>query len=242
MSKEGEYGGELSRLRATYAAREADPLVRRRERVQNLGHVFNREQLRHELSRLIQRYFGGSLAGQRILEVGCGAGAFFEDLQVQGAQPELYWGVDILPDRLVIAEKRFPAAHFLISSGHQLPFPDANFDLVCQGTMMSSILDATLKQAIAGEMDRVLSHGGHILWYDFWVNPTNRKTRGIRRREIRSLFPTYSLEARRVTLAPPVARLLAPHSLTMCRAMAASPILRTHYLAVLTKARRARIG
>ena len=43
--------------------------------------------------------------------------------------------------------------------------------------------------AMAEEMVRVLRKpDGLIVWYDFWLNPTNKQTRGIRPTEIKKLF------------------------------------------------------
>jgi hypothetical protein len=64
-------------------------------------------------------------------------------------------------------------------------------------------------------------------------NPRNRDVRGIRRREIAALFPDCRLELRRVTLAPPVARWLAPRAPLFVRLLGAIPLLRTHYLGAL---------
>jgi len=83
-------------------------------------------------------------------------------------------------------------------------------------------------------MRRVLKPDGIILWYDFrFDNPWNRAVRGIGRREIHELFPEYRIELRRVTLAPPIARWIAPRSRLVACALARLPPLRTHYLGVL---------
>ena len=58
--------------------------------------------------------------------------------------------------------------------------------------------------------------GGMILWYDFWLNPINPQTRGIRPAEIKRLFPNCLYEFHRITLAPPIARKLAPISWGLC--------------------------
>jgi hypothetical protein len=51
-----------------------------------------------------------------------------------------------------------------------------------------------------------------ILWYDFWLNPSNLQTKGFRPAEIKRLFPTCRFEFQRLTLAPPLARRLVPFS------------------------------
>jgi len=55
-------------------------------------------------------------------------------------------------------------------------------------TAISSILDPEIRRNICADMQRVLRSpdpasgkpGGMILWYDFWLNPTNPQTRGVR--------------------------------------------------------------
>jgi hypothetical protein len=114
-----------------------------------------------------------------------------------------------------------------------LPYASRSFDLVLQLTAFSSILDDRIRCAIAGEMLRVLKPGGLIVWYDFWLNPTNRQTRGIRPAEILRLFPGSSVEFQRVTLAPPIARRLMPISWIACELLENLRIFNTHYLAAI---------
>jgi hypothetical protein len=55
------------------------------------------------------------------------------------------------------------------------------------------------------------------------------------REEIGALFPGCRTTLTRVTLAPPLARILAPKAPAVARMLAAVPWLRTHYLGVLRK-------
>lgn len=97
--------------------------------------------------------------------------------------------------------------------------------------MFSSILDPRMKQRIAQEILRVLRVGGAILWLDFFFNnPNNPDVRGVGRKEIRSLFPDCIAEVRRVNLAPPLVRLLAPRSWLLCDFLSGLAFLDTHYL------------
>jgi hypothetical protein len=60
--------------------------------------------------------------------------------------------------------------------------------------------------------------------------------RGIRRRELQSLFPGFQLRLRRVTLAPPLARLIAPRSALAALVLEDVRLLNTHYLGLLRRA------
>ncbi|RME57974.1 hypothetical protein D6779_07460 [Candidatus Parcubacteria bacterium] len=76
--------------------------------------------------------------------------------------------------------------------------------------------------------------GANVI-YDFRLShPRNSNAVRIGEREIRRLFPGMALTMRRVTLAPPLARAIAPVSpwlaYTLERAL---PFLRTHALYLL---------
>jgi hypothetical protein len=71
------------------------------------------------------------------------------------------------------------------------------------------------------------------LWYDFAVNnPKNPNVRKVSRREIRRLFPTLNGEIKSVSLAAPLARLVASNQ-AVAAVLETVPILRTHLLGVL---------
>lgn len=228
-------GAEIARLRQVYRDRTSDEAIRNRYSLANRGNLFNWQQRDDTLASLISCHFGGSLRAQRIVDVGCGRGELLRDLQRYGASAESYWGVDLMVDRVEAARARFPDAHFLSASAHHLPFDDQEFDLVCQFTLMSSIVDPDTKRKVADELDRVLRPGGRLLWYDYWINPLNRSARGIRVAEIRHLFPSYSHDVRQITLAPPIARVVGPRSASLLPVLSRVRLLRTHYAAMLTK-------
>jgi hypothetical protein len=77
---------------------------------------------------------------------------------------------------------------------------------------------------------------GLVLWYDFRFNPTNRQTRGVPAAEIRRLFPNCRIAIERLTLAPPLARWLAPVSPLTCGLLERLRIFNTHCLAAIRPA------
>jgi ubiquinone/menaquinone biosynthesis C-methylase UbiE len=165
-----------------------------------------------------------------ILEMGCGGGGVLIEYLEFGVSPAKIYGVDLLFDRLLIAHQRLPGSSFFNADGQSLPFLSSTFDLVIQSTAISSILDADIRYKICADMLRVLKPGGMIIWYDFWLNPTNLQTHGIRPSEIRWLFPNSTLEFHKITLAPPIARRIIPISWILALFMEDLRVFNTHYL------------
>jgi hypothetical protein len=84
-------------------------------------------------------------------------------------------------------------------------------------------------------MLRIVKPGGLVLSYDFWLNPSNPQTRGIRPAEIKQLFPNCQHEFHRITLAPPITRRLASISWGLCLFLESLKIFNTHYLVTIRK-------
>jgi hypothetical protein len=67
-------------------------------------------------------------------------------------------------------------------------------------------------------------------------NPKNQDVRGIKSSEIHELFPEFSIDLWRITLAPPLARKIPKPMLPfLYPLLSAIPILRTHYLGLFLK-------
>lgn len=178
------------------------------------------------------------LGDRDILEVGCGSGFWLREFIKWGADPARLVGVDLLEDRIADARRlTAPGVRFRAGTALGTGLAAHGFDLVLQATVFTSILDPAVRRALATEMLRLLRPGGHVLWYDFRVNnPRNPDVRGVGAAEIRRLFPGCALRLRRVTLAPPLARAVAPRSRALATVLTALPWLRTHYLALITPA------
>ena len=188
----GESGArrEEERVRAAYARRDLLPPDRYlRSDPFTLYSTHEREAV---MAAMLRAEGVSSLAGIRILDVGCGRGDSMRQFVEHGAAPEDLHGIDLLNDRIEAARRLTPNATLLCGSATEMPFPAGSFDLVAQSTLFTSILDRDVKRMIAAEMARVLAPRGMILWYDFsYDNPRNRDVRGIGKREIRELFPHF---------------------------------------------------
>ena len=197
------------------------------------AHLFTIQGRQRAIVRRLGREGLWPLAGRDILEVGCGSGGVLLELLSYGADAERLHGTDLLAERVAVAHRRLPHVAVTCADGGRLPYGDKSFDLLLQFTMFSSILDQALCYTVANEMRRVLKPGGLILWYDFWLNPMNRQTRGIRPPEIRSYFPNSQYSFERITLAPPLSRRLVPLSWAGAVALEAMGLFNTHYLAAI---------
>lgn len=220
------------RIEAAYARRGGSG----RYAPTNPAHRFMiQDRERRVLSRLAREGWE-ALGGYEILEVGCGRGDNLLDLIRWGAHPGRLHGVDLLEERLEAARCRLPGSVDLQhADAAALPWASSSFDLVLQSTVFTSILETDLKRRVATEMLRVLRSQGAILWYDFAVdNPRNPDVSGVPVSEIRNLFPSCSVKAERVTLAPPLTRFFAPWSWIACATLQLVPFLRTHRLAWIT--------
>jgi ubiquinone/menaquinone biosynthesis C-methylase UbiE len=186
---------------------------------------------------LLSRYGCAPLNTKKILEVGCGSGYWLREFIKWGARPENITGIDLLDHRIAEARQLCPAAvDVRCGSAAQLALPDAIFDVVIQSTVFTSILDAEMKQQIASEMLRVVKSDGLIVWYDYHVNnPWNPDVRGVKKKEIHRLFPGCRIELRRITLAPPLARWIAPRSWFMAHLLKRIPVFCTHYIGIIKK-------
>ncbi len=222
---------ESSRLQEVYAGRAAHTAGR--YSLGSDGHLFTMQQRQRAVLLALRRGGVWPLAGRDILEVGCGSGGVLLELLSYGAEPARLHGTDLLAERVAAARRLLPHVTITCADGRRLPYPDATFDLVLQFTMFSSILDKALCYTVANEMRRVLKPDGLVLWYDFWLNPLNKQTRGIRPAEIREYFPNSRYSFERITLAPPLARRLAPRSWPGAQLLEATRLLNTHYLAAI---------
>jgi ubiquinone/menaquinone biosynthesis C-methylase UbiE len=200
--------------------------------------ILLRDERKRLAAAMLQRVHAFPQAGDQCLEIGYGALGWLGELISWGVREVDLHGIELNARRAQQAQERLPRADLRIGDAAALPWEDETFHLVIVSTVFSSILDAQVRHIIAREITRVVRPGGALLWYDLAVNnPRNHHVRGIKKDELRRLFPRFRGEIKRVSLAAPLARLIAPRSWTLATALGAIPLLRTHLLAVLIKPR-----
>lgn len=219
---------ELEQIAERYARRDAvDRYSLLRPEVWQMWQERQRELLKLLATR------PGRPADWHATEVGCGAGGNLLDLLRLGLTPSHLSGVELLPERLAAARASLPEGVRLMAGDAAVAdVAPASQDLVLQSTVFSSILDDALQQRVADAMWRWLKPGGAVVWYDFTVNnPRNPDVRGVPLQRVRELFALGRFTARRVTLAPPLARAL-PTAYSLLNLV---PWLRTHRLVLIEK-------
>jgi len=79
----------------------------------------------------------------RFLEVGCGVGAFYEVLRMNGFK-QSYTGLDYSHEHIRRASAYYPDASFVTGSADHLPFADRSFDVVFENNLFPFLLDPIL--------------------------------------------------------------------------------------------------
>lgn len=224
---------DLARLRAEYAERAANVDQTERYSLFNSAQLFAIQQRQRAILRCLRREGFYPLRGRRILELGCGSGGVLLEALSFGAAAEKLHGAELLLERVQATGRVLPSLGLICADGQRLPYASASFDVSMQFTVFSSVLADEVKRNMAQELLRVTRPGGMILWYDFWLNPSNPQTRGIRPAEIKRLFPGCTFRFERITLAPPLARRLVPLSWELSLLLEGAKIFNTHYLVAI---------
>ena len=118
----------------------------------------------------------------------------------------------------------------------ELPLPEASFDVVLQATVFTSLLDEGFRERLAARMWELVRPGGGVLWFDFaYDNPRNPDVKADNVARLRELFPEGRLQARRVMLATPIARMVTRVHPALYGVLNALPPLRTHIMCWIAK-------
>ena len=174
--------------------------------------------------------------GEKCLEIGYGKLGWLADLISWGLKETDLHGIELDAGRAAYAQRALPKADLRVGDATKLLWEDETFKFVIVSTLFSSILEPAVRGLISEEIKRVLIPGGVVIWYDLAVNnPKNSNVQGINLKQIRKLFPEFNIKVKSVTLAPPIARMIAPKSFVLSSILSSFPFLRTHLAGVLTK-------
>jgi SAM-dependent methyltransferase len=105
------------------------------------------------------------LESARVLDDGCGIGAYVEHLRPLARE---VWGLDFEAERVREAARRLGSERLVVGAGEALPFADASLDLVLSNEVIEHVRDDRLAVA---EIVRVLRPGGRAVifcpnrWY-----------------------------------------------------------------------------
>ncbi|RZL68686.1 MAG: class I SAM-dependent methyltransferase [Variovorax sp.] len=225
---------ELQSVRERYDRRRPrDP----RYDLLNPAALYAYQERQRAMLRLVAKFGVTDLSNIDLLEVGSGDGGNLLEWLRLGCSPRRVSGIELLHERHEAARTRLPAAvRLTLGDATAAPVEPSSCDIVLVSTVFSSVLDDAFQQCLADAMWRWVKPGGGVLWYDFTVNnPRNPDVRGVPLRRIRALFPQGRVHARRITLAPPIARTVTRLHPSLYTLFNTLPLLRMHALAWITK-------
>lgn len=122
------------------------------------------------------------LSGNKILEVGCGSGAFLYPLYLE--KKYNIFGVDYSTTLLELAKKVMPNASFFNTEASSLPFGDKYFDIIISNSVFNYFSDYNYAESVLKEILRVLKDGGRCQLLD--LNDISKKefAEKIRKKEL----------------------------------------------------------
>jgi SAM-dependent methyltransferase len=202
------------------------------------GYLFRVQAEERLFLKALRKHGFRTLAGCKILDVGCGFGYWLRRYREWGALPHDLHGVDILEERIQAARYHsLPGIDLRCCNAMDLDFEDASFDMVSMFLVLSLVPDEQTRIQVAAEVARVLRPGGIVLWYDFRYRPPRGGAEMIAmtRERIARAFPGFELRLHSASAVPPITRRLARYAWALCSWLDFIAPLNSHYVGVLVK-------
>ena len=189
------------------------------------------------LIKLIRKAKLEPLSNKKLLEIGCGTGTNLLQLIRLGFQPANLFANDILPERIAEAKRKLSnQITFFEGDILNLKFEYETFDIAFQSMVFSSILDDAFRQKLAAKMWQLIKPGGGVLWYDFiYNNPNNKDVKAVTLKNIKDYFPCKNIIIYRLTLAPPITRMVTKIHPSLYGVFNSIYFLKTHLLCFIKK-------
>jgi ubiquinone/menaquinone biosynthesis C-methylase UbiE len=177
------------------------------------------------------------IENKKLLEIGCGNGFNILRFIRLGFEPSNIYANELIEERIEEAKKILPPQiNFISGNAMDINLPEKSIDIVFQSMVFSSILDNDFKENLAKKMWNLVKPGGGVLWYDFtFNNPANPDVKGVKLKEIKKLFNNEKFYVRRITLAPPLARVVTKIHPGLYNLFNAVYVLRTHLMIWIRK-------
>lgn len=174
---------------------------------------------------------------KKLIEIGCGPGGNLLEFIRLGFNPRNIWANELIEERIQIARTNLsPYVTFIPGNAMDINMEDESFDIVFQSMVFSSILDTNFRVKLAEKMWRLVKKGGGVLWYDtIYNNPKNEDIRKVSYTEVTQLFPGSNITKWRITLAPPLSRIVTKVHPSIYEIFRLLPFLRTHVLLWIQK-------
>lgn len=175
-------------------------------------------------------FYSKNINNLRVLEIGAGHGnnyKAFVDVGIPLLNIEFN---ELLPERISHLKSHFPNNVLYEGDIAEIEIRE-KFDIIFQSTVFSSVLDEVAREKIAKKLLGLLTKDGIILWYDFiFNNPSNKDVKKVSISTIKRLFPNCYVNAKKITLAPPIGRRVGKFY-----KLFNFPFLRSHVLAVIKR-------
>lgn len=115
-----------------------------------------------------------TLAGERVLDIGCGNGKLFEVVRDKKVD---YIGIDNSEKLIEIAKEKYPEAKFQVADALSLPFPNNFFDKIYSISVLQHIPSEEFRLQFLREAKRILRPEGLFILrvWDLWRRKKGRK-------------------------------------------------------------------